>query len=316
MRWEAVEPRTGTDRLLYERSAIEPYVGSIGWRSLFNITWCVLGWGLIVVLRAAELIPLWAAIPLAVLFLQACYMPMHESVHKTLSAGRPALRWVDRSVGALAGWLLCESFIAHRITHLKHHTHTNDETDPDLLNSKGSPRDLIFRAIIGMILYPLGPLFAAVPLLRRLLPRGLASRLAQMAELRGPEAGTAAKPVVLSHLAVLIVGSAMGYAETVWLLWYLPAWIGRFWLALVFGWLPHHPHSETGRYRDTRIFTFIGSTFLIRGHDHHLLHHLFPVVPHYRLRALWLDMNDHLAEQGARIEGRAATTLTTTPTSA
>jgi fatty acid desaturase len=112
---------------------------------------------------------------------------------------------------------------------------------------------------------------------------------------------------VLSHLAVLIVGSALGYAETVWLLWYLPAWIGRFWLSLVFGWLPHHPHSETGRYRDTRIFTFIGSTFLIRGHDHHLLHHLFPVVPHYRLRALWVDMRDHLAEQGARIEGRAAT---------
>ena len=182
---------------------------------------------------------------------------------------------------------------------LKHHTQTNGETDPDLLNSKGSPRDLVFRVIVGLILYPLGPVMAAVPALRRLLPRGLASRLAQMAQLRGPEAGTAAKPVVLSHLAVLIVGSALGYAETVWLLWYLPAWIGRFWLSLVFGWLPHHPHSETGRYRDTRIFTFIGSTFLIRGHDHHLLHHLFPVVPHYRLRALWVDMSHPLSRTGS-----------------
>ncbi|MED5552250.1 MAG: fatty acid desaturase, partial [Actinomycetota bacterium] len=115
-------PRTGTDRLMYERSIVEPHVGSIGWRSLFNITWCVLGWVSIVALRTAEMIPLWAAVLLAALFLQACYMPMHESVHKTLSAGRPALRWVDRSVGALAGWLLCESFSAHSITHLKHHT--------------------------------------------------------------------------------------------------------------------------------------------------------------------------------------------------
>ncbi|MEE3140397.1 MAG: fatty acid desaturase [Actinomycetota bacterium] len=302
-------PRTGTDRLMYERSIVEPHVGSIGWRSLFNITWCVLGWVSIVALRTAEMIPLWAAVLLAALFLQACYMPMHESVHKTLSAGRPALRWVDRSVGALAGWLLCESFSAHSITHLKHHTHTNDETDPDVLNSKGSPRDILFRVIIGMILYPLGPVFAAIPPTRRLLPKGLAARLGQMAQLRGPEAIAAGKPVVIGHVTVLVLGSILGYAETVWLLWYVPAWIGRFWLSLVFGWLPHHPHSETGRYRDTRVFTFFGSTFLIRGHDYHLLHHLFPIVPHYRLRRLWRDIGHHLADQGARIEGRAAKRL-------
>jgi len=306
-----VEPRTGTERLLYERSVVEPYVGSIGWRSLFNITWCALGWVLVVVLRAGEFIPLWAAMLLSVFFLQACYMPMHESIHNTLSAGRQSLKWVDRSVGALAGWLLCESFSAHRITHLKHHTHTNGETDPDLLNSKGSPSDIFVRAIIGAILYPLGPFLGAIPPLRRLVPRGLAVRLVQMAELRGPEAGAKAKPVVVSHVAVLIVGSVLGYAEIVWLLWYVPAWIGRFWLSLVFGWLPHHPHSETGRYRDTRVFTFVGSTFLIRGHDYHLLHHLFPVVPHYRLRSLWGDMRSHLAEQGARIEGRALRAIET-----
>ena len=69
--------------------------------------------------------------------------------------------------------------------------------------------------------------------------------------------------------------------------------------------------TETDRYRDTRVFTFFGSTFLIRGHDHHLLHHLFPVVPHYRLRALWRDIGEHLSEQGARIEGRAARSLPT-----
>ena len=107
-------------------------------------------------------------------------------------------------------------------------------------------------------------------------------------------------------MTVLIAGTAAGFGTAVWLLWYIPAWIGRFWLSLVFGWLPHHPHQETGRYRDTRICTFIGSTFLIRGHDYHLLHHLFPRVPHYKLRLLWKSLGKHLDAQGARIEGRAA----------
>jgi len=35
------------------------------------------------------------------------------------------------------------------------------------------------------------------------------------------------------------------------------------------------------RYVDTRVAVFPGSTLLIRGHDYHALHHLFPRVPHY-----------------------------------
>ena len=86
-------------------------------------------------------------------------------------------------------------------------------------------------------------------------------------------------------------------------------------LRSVFAWLPHHPHDETGRYRDTRIFTFPGSNLLIRGHDYHLLHHMFPRVPHYRLRKLWKEIGPHLAEQGARIEGSAARELQSLRTS-
>ncbi|MEI8323340.1 MAG: fatty acid desaturase, partial [Actinomycetes bacterium] len=89
------------------------------------------------------------------------------------------------------------------------------------------------------------------------------------------------------------------------LLWYIPARLQAFWLLMVFAWYPHHPAKETGRYVDTRVAVFPGSTLLIRGHDHHALHHLFPRVPHYKLPKLWNEMASDLVPRGVRAEGRA-----------
>jgi beta-carotene hydroxylase len=77
-------------------------------------------------------------------------------------------------------------------------------------------------------------------------------------------------------------------------------------MTFFFAWLPHHPHEEVGRYRDTRITLFPGSRWLIRGQDRHLLHHMFPRVPHYRLPPLFADMRPILDANGARIEGPLA----------
>lgn len=50
-------------------------------------------------------------------------------------------------------------------------------------------------------------------------------------------------------------------------------------LMTTFQWLPHHPHTETDRYRNTRINMFTLSTPTLLEQDHHLMHHPFPRVP-------------------------------------
>jgi len=90
------------------------------------------------------------------------------------------------------------------------------------------------------------------------------------------------------------------------LLWYVATRVAFIWVAFIFGWYPHHPHQETERYRDTRVATFVGSTLLIRGHDHHLLHHLYPRVVHYKLPKLWANIEPVMVARGARIEGNAS----------
>lgn len=303
------EPLAGVERLNYERRMVAPYTSGFGWRTLANVVWPLLGWLAVVLLVRAGSVPLVVGVVLAALLLQALYMPVHEAVHRTVSAGRSRLTWLDRVVGSVAAWMLLTSFVEHRHSHLLHHTHTNDEGDPDVLNAEGTPADIVIRIVLGAVLYPVVPFLSLVPGGLRLLPSPIRGRLGAAAAFRPTEIQRAQRIVTWSHLAVLAVGTLTGFAVEVWLLFYLPVWLGRFWLSLVFGWLPHHPHDEVGRYRDTRVFTFPGSTFLIRGHDYHLLHHLFPRVPHYKLRALWGDIGPHLAAQGARIEGRAARRL-------
>ena len=301
-----MEKLTGVERLNYEKEITAPFLGKFGYRTIFNFLWASAGFVTVIFLTHSGGLPLWLGLLLNVLFIQAFYMPMHECVHHTPSGGKPSLAWMDNLIGLSSGFVLCESFTGHVTTHLLHHTHANGEEDPDVLNSEGTPLEIFVRVIAGATLYLVTPLLTFMPFLAYLFPKGIKERFAQREQLRGPEVARAAKLVASLHLIVLVAGTVLGYGKIVWLLWYFPAWIARYWLSLVFAWLPHRPHEETTRYRDTRIFTFPGSTFLIRGHDHHLLHHLFPRVPHYHLRTLWKEMAPHLHAQGARIEGNAA----------
>lgn len=305
----SARPLSGAERLKYERSIVTPHSTAFGWRSIFNASWPLATWALIVTLVARDTISLFVGMLLSAVVLQALYMPVHEAVHRTISAGRLKLTWVDRAVGSICAFMLASSFVEHRHIHLLHHTHTNDERDPDVGATAGGPLAIAGRIVTGALLYPILPVLAVVPRGERILPPRLRDRLAAMAAFRSPEAQRGASRVAWAHIALLTAATIAGFGVEAWLLFYAPMWLGRFWLSVVFGWLPHHPHHEVGRYRDTRVFTFFASSFFLRGHDYHLLHHLFPRVPHYKLRVVWRDMGPHLAAQGARIEGAAAREL-------
>ena len=75
------------DRLAFERKLVEPFVGGFGWRTLFNAVWPVAGWAATLTLYTSGTLPMIAAFALSAVFIQALYMPVHESIHRTISAG-------------------------------------------------------------------------------------------------------------------------------------------------------------------------------------------------------------------------------------
>ena len=72
---------------------------------------------------------------------------LHEAMHRIAHADR----FVNETLGRVAGWMLLVSYPMFRAIHYEHHSHTNDaERDPDLFVARG-PRWLLPLRLLGVV---------------------------------------------------------------------------------------------------------------------------------------------------------------------
>jgi beta-carotene hydroxylase len=287
-----------------ERTTAARYMGGPQVRIVVEFLVSTAAWIAVLVLGTTGVIPLWVGLILNSIIATTFYMPMHEAAHGNISGRPKGERRLDDLIGMLCSIPVGFSYTAHRASHLRHHAFTNDlDRDPDRFT--GGPLALVpAKWFTQVMVLTFLPVFAFVPPARRLLPAGLKRSLA--ADAGNRRMGLLQLRFWLLTTAVLVIAFLNGFGWPALLLWYLPARIQGLWLILVFAWYPHHPAQDVGRYVDTRVAVFPGSGLLIRGHDHHAMHHMFPRVPHYRLRALWQEVAPEMVAKGVRAEGRAA----------
>ncbi len=265
---------------------------------VFSVCW--IG---VIVLGVNGVLPLWQCLILNSVFASTFYMPMHEAAHKNIWGKVSRGRWVEDAIGSLSSIPTGLQFTAHRASHMRHHAFTNDPLrDPDHFTD-GRLSELPVKFYGMTMLYTFLPFFALIAPLRVLLPRSLREVLANREG--DPREGKAQIRFWLLTTVVLVACFATGHGLEALLLWWVPSRIQLGWLMFIFAWYPHHPANETSRYRHTRVAVFPGSGLLIRGHDYHAMHHLYPRVPHYRLKKLWNELADDLVPRGVRAEGRA-----------
>jgi beta-carotene hydroxylase len=293
------------EQMRRERRVAAPYRGDFAWRVVFEFTRDFGAWLAVIALALAGALPLWLACLVGGWIAYLHYMTLHEATHGNIS-GHSGRRWVDDVIGSLSALPLWFSYRAHRVSHMKHHAHTNDPArDPD--HFIGGPfRQVFSKFALLSFLQIAVPVLSLVPGGMRLLPRALLAGGGgdrDMGLLESDYERATQRRFTLVCVAIFAALSAAGFFWEALLLWYLPSRIGFFIVIVVFAWLPHHPHAERGRYRDTRVTLFPLATLLIRGQNHHVLHHMFPRIPHYRLPALFSEMRPILAAQGVRIEG-------------
>jgi beta-carotene hydroxylase len=286
-----------------ERAVAARHAGGLQVRIVAEFLVSAAAWVTVIGLGVSGAIPLWLGLILNSLVAATFYMPMHEATHGNVTGRPKGERRLDDLIGTLCSIPVGFSYAAHRSSHLRHHAYTNDPArDPDRFTA-GPLTHVPAKWFLQVVLLTLLPVFAFVPPARRLIPTSV--RRVLDADAGNRRMGLIQMRFWLLTTAVLVVAFLTGYGWPALLLWYLPARIQGLWLILVFAWFPHHPAREVGRYVDTRVAVFPGSGLLIRGHDHHAMHHLFPRVPHYRLRALWQEIAPEMVAKGVRAEGRA-----------
>lgn len=227
--------------------------------------------------------PVWLTIPLSTAAIYAMFMVAHEGLHNAIST----VRWVNPVV-ARFGWIFILPYIclpAFTYAHWEHHRNANDgDRDPDMFATHGPGWQLPFRWLTMDAFY-------AVWYFRRLPARLRKSRRQPMAEVIE---GALVFPLSMTGLGLVIVN---GHFETLLIAFFIPQRLALLVIGWWFDWLPHHGLTETqrqNRYRATRLWVGMECLLLplMLSQTYHLVHHLHPALPFYRLWAIWLRNED------------------------
>ena len=115
-----------------EKKIARSFMGRIEWEMIVIglsqfIVWLGV-WGLVL----NGLMPLWLGFFILLISTTFAYLPSHAGQHGHLSGNKKNLEWLDFVVGQISLIPLAQSHDILKVTHLKHHAHTNDPSrDPD-----------------------------------------------------------------------------------------------------------------------------------------------------------------------------------------
>ncbi|MEL7518642.1 MAG: fatty acid desaturase [Pseudomonadota bacterium] len=264
------------------------YSGKVPWIAVFWAFGNLAVWLSLWPLVFSDILPLWAAFPIATVNMALVYLPTHEAQHDIIARPGTKLRWLNELVGHATSWMLIYPFQVLRITHLDHHRHTNDpELDVDIGTKAPGPWHAIWNAIQGRQPGNRRNHDYAGALIRADRPGLLLLALAYR----------------IGFIAILSALAWNGYALEALFLWWLPYHLAITYIVFFLSWAPHHPGAETGRYRNTRSWKSKIGNIGSMGMQFHIVHHLHPYIPLHLTPAAYWEMRPILEARGARVEG-------------
>ena len=261
-----------------ERAVARQFIGRIQWQMIGiglsqSITWMI-----VYALVIADRIPIWVGFLVAVACCSLAYLPSHEGQHGNLSGRKRGWRWIDAVVGQISLLPLRQSHQVLKTTHMKHHAHTNN---PEL--------DVDHHCMEG------GLLNAAIS-----VHRGVRPSVLQANAERDPKfAAAVAKGMPVARLlgASLLVMVVLFPFET-FFVWWLPSALAQSYLFVFFGWQPHRPGDQVGRYKDTRFWTALAPRYLFQSMQTHIIHHMYPTIPHWDEPKAMEALRPYIVERG------------------
>jgi len=230
----------------------------------------------------------------------------HDAAHYRLYANRRLNDLLGRAVGTISGISMC----TYRVIHRLHHNHLYQAQDPDTALHGGYPRGkaYLFRKLAkdltGVTAYKNYAYFFGAPALNT--ETNVAQRpLDDTSPRLRAEARADRRTVIAVQLGMPVAAFAAGYGVEYLVLWVLPL------LTVIQLILRLRAICEHGAVTDlssplTAARTNLAPWYLrwiLFPHsvNYHIEHHLYPGVPHYRLRTLHLELKQRGILDGAEI---------------
>lgn len=205
------------------------------------------------------------------------YIIAHEAAHKSFSE--------NKTINELALFTVWAVFLInpymYRAIHLRHHADTNGPTDPDKFTAGGS---LAARIGKSLLLYFHYPIYAWKHLTHK--PR--------------MKFHIISTPLVIILIAA--ISFAFGKTAPFLIAWLFPIYLAISALAYLETAAVHHPASDRTRIGNTAILKVPKLLqYLMGNHNYHLVHHLKPRIPWYKIGGYWAENQDELIGRGAKV---------------
>ncbi len=202
---------------------------------------------------------------------------IHDASHRAISSNK----WINDGIGSI-GLIFLFPYAPMPILrwlHMQHHRHANSKNDPDYFTHTSPRWQALFRwaNFDGYYMYyyfRYGGDFVK--------------------KFRGVFALYVGLAVIALAMAIYF-----GYALEVLVLWFLPTRIGLLLIDIVFVILPHNP-GIVSQNEDPYLATTMrmGWEWLLTPimvyQNYHLIHHLYPTVPFYKMHKVWFLQKDQL----------------------
>lgn len=219
----------------------------------------------------------WAGALINGLLSYGLFSPIHDGAHRAISR----IGWLNESIADVSLLFLFPyaPMVALRWLHNQHHIHANGIEDPDRFEHDAPE----WQAPIRWAFFDAYYIYYFFTRGQHLVKKHKNGLIAYYAGL------------------VLVVGFLIwqGLGYELFMLWFIPTRISLFLIAVVFVILPHHP-AVVSHQEDPYLATTMRMgwewllTPLLVYQNYHLIHHLYPTVPFYKMHKVWyLRYDEH-----------------------
>lgn len=249
----------------------------IAWPTVLLFFACMAGLSIVSSLGLMGELALWVATLVNGVVVYFLFSVVHDASHRAISD----ISWINESLGHI-GLLFFGPFATFNLArwiHMQHHRFTNDVKDPDYFGHKMD----IFTPLRWLNFDYFYTKFF----------------LQQAGDIRRKYAGRMIAQAILI-VGLLCAAAYFGYLLEAVMLWIIPTRISSMLFTAAFVYLPHAPFTHTSMEDEYQASNVRAGwewllTPLLAYQNYHLVHHLYPRAPFYRMLTLWnARLDQHL----------------------